>query len=353
MSASGSFSKSSNDSQFQQEIPWYQQQNQQQFFDQANNWYGQNAGGVQDNFNNWYSGTQGGLDQNSISNATGAGASGMGAWNDQLQGGAYANGQNAYEGAGNAFQGAGNVYENMGLAKDLSSSLQQSMAGPSNSQEINNMIMGGEGNTYADAMKGQYIQDANRASQNMMGNLDARAAASGMSGGSRHGVATAQGMEDINRNLQNNMARTGFETFDKDLDRKLQIAGAADQNTLARQQMMQGMLGSQQGAQNFNNTGQQNAQNQNLSGQQGAYNFNTQGANSTSRNALGMQDMINQYTGMGSNAGMNSYNNQNTGVNNVYSMLSGLGGMFGGNDILSSGSASGKGIGMSQSAGIK
>ena len=149
------------------------------------------------------------------------------AWQNQMQGGAYAD---------------------MGLQKNLMDSLNRSQNTGSASQQINNMIMGGAGNNYADAMKSQYMQDANMAQQNMLGNLDARAAASGMSGGGRHGVATGRGMEDINRNLQRNMANTGFQSFDKDLDRKLAIANQADQNTFGRQQMMSNMLGQQQGA---------------------------------------------------------------------------------------------------------
>lgn len=148
-------------------------------------------------------------------------------WNQQLQGGAY---------------------RNMDLQNQLMSSLNRSMGQPSATQEINNMIMGGSGNNYADAMKAQYMQDADRAQQMMLSNMDARAAMAGQGGSSRHGVAQALGMQDINRNLQSNLAQTGYETFDKDLQRKLAIAGQADQATLARQQMMQDMLGQQQQA---------------------------------------------------------------------------------------------------------
>jgi hypothetical protein len=108
-------------------------------------------------------------------------------------------------------------------------------------------MMGGQGNTYADAMKAGYAADANRATANMLSNLDARAAASGMSGGSRHGTATSQGMYDINSNLQKSLADVGYNTFDKDLQNKLNIAQQADQGTLARQQLMSNMLGQQQG----------------------------------------------------------------------------------------------------------
>ena len=108
------------------------------------------------------------------------------------------------------------------------------------------MIMGNDGNNYADAMKNQMQEDANYAQNNMLANTDARAAASGMSGGSRHGIVQAKGMDDINTNLQRNLTEVGFQTFDKDLDRKLAIAGMADSNTLQRQGMLSGMINDQQ-----------------------------------------------------------------------------------------------------------
>ncbi len=142
----------------------------------------------------------------------------------------------------------GGAYQGMGLQDNLMDSINRSERNGSATQRINNMVMGGQGNNYADAMKNQYVQDANLAQQNMLGNLDARASASGMSGGARQGVATARGMQDINRNLQQNMAQTGFSAFDKDLDRKLGIAQQADQGTMQRQQLMASMLGGQQNA---------------------------------------------------------------------------------------------------------
>lgn len=148
-------------------------------------------------------------------------------WQDQMQGGAYGG---------------------LNIGNQLMNSLNQSQNNPSAMQEINSMIMGGSGNNYADAMRNQYLQDASSAQQSMLANLDARAAASGMSGGSRHGIAAAQGMDNINRNLQSNMANLGYQTFDKDLDRKLAIAQQADQGTLARQNMLQNMLAQEQAA---------------------------------------------------------------------------------------------------------
>ncbi|MCD6319436.1 MAG: hypothetical protein J7M03_02025 [Candidatus Desulfofervidaceae bacterium] len=164
------------------------------------------------------------------------------AWNNQLQGGAYAG---------------------MGLQDTFNNSMQNSLNNPSNVQAINASIMGGSGNNYADAMKSRYVNDANIAQQNMMGNMDARAAASGMSGGSAHGNAIGRGMEGINNRLQDNMAKVGYETFDRNLDRNLGIAAQADAGTLARQNMMSGMIGNQQqgmqGAINQTGNMQQNA----------------------------------------------------------------------------------------------
>jgi hypothetical protein len=156
----------------------------------------------------------------------GAAADTQKAWQDQLLGGAY--------------QGVN--------AGDIQSQLQQSMQDPSKTSQIYAQMMGGEGNNYADAMKGQYMKDAQRAQEQMLSNLDARAAGAGQSGSSRHGIAQGLGMRGINDALQGQLAKTGYETFDKDLQNKLGIAGQADQNTLARQQLMQNMLSGKQSA---------------------------------------------------------------------------------------------------------
>jgi hypothetical protein len=149
------------------------------------------------------------------------------AWQQQLNGGAYAN---------------------LGIGNQLMSSLNNSLNTPSAASSLYAQMMGGKGNNYADAMKATFIGDANRARDNMMSTLDARATGSGMSGGSRHGVATALGNYDINSNLQKNLADVGYNTFDKDLNNKLMIAQQADQGTLSRQQMLANLLTQQNGA---------------------------------------------------------------------------------------------------------
>ena len=140
----------------------------------------------------------------------------------------------------------GGVYQNLNTGTTLMDSLNQSLQNPSATQSIYGSIMGGNGNNYADAMKASVTGDANRAMDNMLRVLDSRATGSGMSGGSRHGLAQAQGMYDINSNLQKNLTDIGYNTFDKDLTNKLNIAQQADSNTLNRQGMLKDMLMGQQ-----------------------------------------------------------------------------------------------------------
>ena len=218
MSGGGSYNQSNakNQSNFNQSIPQWQVNALTKMYGAAANTFGNTGSAI----NAQTPGVQSYIDQTN--------SAAMPEWKNQL---------------------AGGVYKGMDNANQLSNSLQQSLSSPTNTQSIYGQMMGGNGNNYADAMKASYLGDANRATDNMLSNLDSRAAASGMSGGSRHGVATSQGMYDINSNLQKNLAATGYNTFDKDLTNKLNIAQQADSGTLARQQMMSDMLGQQQGVQ--------------------------------------------------------------------------------------------------------
>lgn len=139
----------------------------------------------------------------------------------------------------------GGDYQSMALANNLRKTLNTSLSRPSETALIYSKMMGGKGNTYADAMKASFTADANRVKDNLLATTDARAADAGMSGSSRHGIVQSKGLYDINSNLQKNLADVGYNTFDKDLQNKLGIAQQADQNTLARQQLMSEMLGEQ------------------------------------------------------------------------------------------------------------
>jgi hypothetical protein len=153
-------------------------------------------------------------------------------WQQQMQGGAYA-------------------------GTDFSKMYQDALGGGGNEQAMNEMIMGGSGNNYADAMKGQIMQDASNMNMQGQKNLDARAAASQMSGGSRQGIASSQIANDINKNAQNQLTKVGYETFDKDLQRKLDIARNADMFDMQKMQNIGNMWGQQnqamQGGLNFGN----------------------------------------------------------------------------------------------------
>ena len=147
-------------------------------------------------------------------------------WNQQMQGGAYSGVD----------------------AGAIQNQLFDSMNQPSAMQDINRMIMGGEGNDYADAMKGQVMQNAQDLGGQFMNQTDLRGSASGLPGSSRHGIVQSQGLQDINESAMNDLTKLGYDTFDKDLNRKLSIADQADQAGLARQGMLQNMLSGQQNA---------------------------------------------------------------------------------------------------------
>lgn len=155
----------------------------------------------------------------------------MPAWQQQMQGGAYA--------GMDPNQVMQSITQGMGPQRTAT-------------QDINEMIMGGEGNDYVDAMKGQMQSDSYENLMKTMSGLDSRAAASGMGGGSRHGIAQGQAIQGSQDALARAQTELGVGSFDRDLQRKLDIAGQADQSNLARwqtgQQSLQDMLGGKQQA---------------------------------------------------------------------------------------------------------
>lgn len=159
---------------------------------------------------------------------------------------------------GNQGQINGGVYGNLGIGNQLMSSLNKSENNPSATQSIYSSIMGGNGNSYLEPLKASLEQNQANAQALNSGTNAAQAAASGMSGGSRQGVQDALMKTLGNQALTAQEAQMGYNTFNQDLQNKLGIAQQADSNTLARQQLMSGMLGQQQQTvnQGINNTGQ-------------------------------------------------------------------------------------------------
>jgi len=238
----------------------------------ASSWFNNNSGGIQGGANQ-----AGDLSQGAINSVAGP-------WQQNLQGGNLAGydigsylsgqiGQNRDINGGTATAqqfgaGPGVSSNQMGPGMNLEAGpgVQNHSVGQLNSTEAQNSFdrnVGPGGSL--DNMKGMYRQDANNARDDMLGSMDARAAASGMSGGSGHGNAIGRGQEGINQNLQSQMAQTGYDAYNRDLDRQLGIAG--DKDTMNQQRA---------------GWDQQNS-------------FNTQNANQQNRFQVGQANQGNQF----------------------------------------------------------
>ena len=179
--------------------------------------------------------------------------------NQQMQGqipGAINQMQGVFNNANPAWQQqlGGGAYQGM----DLQGNYNQDRQGGGNEQFIDQSIMGGAGNNYAQAMQGQLQDESSQRLGRDLAMNDARAAGNGMSGSSRHGITEARLYDDAGDRLANQQTNIGFDSFDKDLDRKLGIAQRADQFDMGRLQQSGQMLGAanqtQQGAINQGGT---------------------------------------------------------------------------------------------------
>ena len=83
--------------------------------------------------------------------------------------------------------------------------------------------------------------------QQSLGNLDASAAAAGMSGSSGYRDQVGQSMNDINKNAQNAMANIGYQSYNQGVQNQMNLAGMMDQNQQFGTSNLQNM---QQGAMN-------------------------------------------------------------------------------------------------------
>lgn len=127
----------------------------------------------------------------------------------------------------------------------LQQNYQDALQGGGNEQFINQSIMGGAGNNYAQAMKDQMAGDAMDRLGRQFAGSDLRASNAGQSGSSRHGLLQADMARQAMDRLADQQTDVGFETFDKDLDRKMGIAQRADQFDMGRLQQTGNMLGQQ------------------------------------------------------------------------------------------------------------
>jgi len=171
---------------------------------------------------------------------------------------------------------AGGNLQGYDITGTLSNSLGGAMGGPTQQQQAIEGMQGFDqgqafqregGGNYSDAYKQNFVNDARSAMDTSLQSLDARAAVAGMGGGSAYGNAMARGHQDINSNMQKNLANVGYQdynnrqnmNFQEHTNRRnmgfqdnarlqgmQQQAGAgADQNLLQQQGMLSGLAGQQ------------------------------------------------------------------------------------------------------------
>jgi len=174
-------------------------------------------------------------------------------------------------------------------------------------------------NQYLGDMNTSLMANADDTRNAALSSLDARAAASGMSGGSRHGQAQGRALGEIDQNLQSNMANVAYNAFESDQNRQ-QAAFEADRarrmqgseqygDTIAQQQAAQQQaLGQANDMTQLANAGFNPYNNiwSNLGNYAGLVGGPTSLANSLSQGQSGS---------FGSTFGANMGNNQNLGFN--------------------------------------
>lgn len=149
---------------------------------------------------------------NNIANQAG------GAYGDLAQGGAY------------------------GDTDELRSKLLGMMEGESQTGQMYNSIVGGEGNTYADPLIERLQNDASINAESLRNANALDAAAMGQGGSSRHAMENAMTNQLVNQDLLNKEAEIRHGAYDRDLDLKMGIANMADANKQAEQDRLLSML---------------------------------------------------------------------------------------------------------------
>ena len=150
-----------------------------------------------------------------------------------------------------------NVGSNAIGMQDVSGQQIGNLTGSAQQSAVDNFA----GSNSLDALNAMIRRNAGDASNDFMSGLDSRAVASGMSGGSRQGIAQGKGLGKIQQGALDNMAQLGYTQQNQNIDRQISAGQALDsmnqQNRLANQSVdMQGQLANQQ---NYFNTGNSNA----------------------------------------------------------------------------------------------
>lgn len=85
-------------------------------------------------------------------------------------------------------------------------------------------------NSYVNNLAGDMMSDAQKIKAQNLGGLDARAAASGMSGSSGYHNSANQMMNNVDEQTMQGMNQLRFNSYDRGVQNKMQLAGMMDQN---------------------------------------------------------------------------------------------------------------------------
>jgi hypothetical protein len=200
-------------------------------------------------------------------------------------------------------------------------------------------------NSYVDAMKGQIADDANTLKQQNLGNLDARAAAAGMSGSSGYRDQVARMQDSVDENAMNQMANIGFQAHDRGIANQMNLANMQDRNQQFGTQNLQNM---QQGAMNQFNPAMVGM---NMAGQYGNIIGGPTTLTNSSSSSMGQSSgsSRNSSNNVSNNFGMNTGSSSGTNMGFSNGMNMGMG-MTGGTSFGNSlGSSTGQGSSSSTS----
>ena len=282
----------------------------------VNNSGGMNVGqgmNVSNGINANYGVNEGG----SFSNSTSSGGSSQDVWGQQspfLE--------SVYQGAQGSYNDAmGSINSMTPAIQNQISSAAGSAAGGYNNQMGGGFASGLAGqvgpNAYTSAMKSQIADDANLMRQQSLGGLDARAAASGMSGSSGYRDQVSGMNDDINRQALNAMTGVGYNSFNQGVQNQMALAGQMDSN---QQNAMGNLQNIQQGSMNQYNPAMAGL---NAAGQYGqiiggptTLSQSTQNSNSTNssfNNGMNMGLGMNQAVGVNNSYGSNVGNQASVG----------------------------------------
>lgn len=124
------------------------------------------------------------------------------------------------------------------------------MGQPSQTGQMYNSIVGGNGNSYVDPLVNRLRSDAGQNLATMQNQNSMDATMAGQSGSSRQAMQNAMMGAQATKDLNTQEAALRQGAYDTDLNLKLGIANQADSNRQAEQDRLAGMVGGAQGAQN-------------------------------------------------------------------------------------------------------